>query len=614
MKYSFQDFTNNRKNKFGQLALWYILALCTVATVIIIGQVLIQKHLSSQQSDSRIVNIAGRQRMLSQKIAKLALQLEDTLASGTHEKLSEELAATTRLWQKSHLALRVGDPEMHLPGNNSQAIDSMFRSIEKHHVAIYESAETLAGWQQSKRSSGAELTTLVHTILANEGLFLIGMDKIVYQYDLEAKQKVNSLSQMEYMLLAISLLVIFLEVVFIFRPTARQVSKTMGKLIESEKQAIKMTKEISAIYSSLEKSYEQLAKVNEPDDMPRVWARADKGGNVSWMSNTLQHITGLQNARSLRICDLFPGAGLGDDFMDELVEVISNHENWSGQVWIKQGGHEYWVEVTICPVLNLGNEVGEVLVIATDITGRKHAEQDMYRKNRNEIETRINQQKYRSVLILEGQEEERKRLAMDIHDGIGQHLTSLKFQIEGIDPEECEINARKLAEIKAQLSDTIKEVRRVTFNLKPTVLGDYGLASGLRMFVSEISKYSELKINFTNPGHLTDRFSQRLENNVFRIVQEAINNAIKYAKAGLIDVSIMKTKEELLIVVKDDGVGFDPSQLHDVGIASGSGFFNMYERTAYINGKLEIDSVPGKGTRVELRVPVKPSANNGSGE
>src|ERR1700750_970048 len=104
-------------------------------------------------------------------------------------------------------------------------------------------------------------------------------------------------------------------------------------------------------------------------------------------------------------------------------------------------------------------------------------------KNRAEIEKKINQQKFRSVLILEGQEEERKRLAMDIHDGIGQMLTSLKFQIESIDLKEQQKAEQKIIEVRQLIKEVIREVRKVTFNLKPTVLGDYGLQAALNVFV-----------------------------------------------------------------------------------------------------------------------------------
>ncbi len=198
---------------------------------------------------------------------------------------------------------------------------------------------------------------------------------------------------------------------------------------------------------------------------------------------------------------------------------------------------------------------------------------------------------------------------MDIHDGIGQLLTALKFQIESIDTNQGDRSIAKLVEIKAQLNDTIKEVRRITFNLKPTVLGDYGLASGLKLFIKEISKYSNIDIVFDNPGNITDRFSKRIENNVFRIVQEAVNNAIKYAEASRIEVSLYRKDDDLAVEVRDDGVGFNPSKLHNLDSQSGSGFFNMYERNEYISGNLEIDSSPGNGTSIKLKVPVKQLVN-----
>ena len=95
--------------------------------------------------------------------------------------------------------------------------------------------------------------------------------------------------------------------------------------------------------------------------------------------------------------------------MDDLVESISEGENRTESICARYNGDEIWFDITVCPVLDDRNEVKEAMVLGTDISNRKKAELDMYQKNRNEIEKRINQQKYRSVLILEGQEEERKR-------------------------------------------------------------------------------------------------------------------------------------------------------------------------------------------------------------
>jgi two-component system, NarL family, sensor histidine kinase DegS len=252
--------------------------------------------------------------------------------------------------------------------------------------------------------------------------------------------------------------------------------------------------------------------------------------------------------------------------------------------------------------------VEEWLVLGADITLQKQAELTMTEKNKASIEKKINQQKFRSVLILEGQEEERKRLAMDIHDGIGQMLTSLKFQVESIDfsKQQEELKA-KLFEIQQLLGQIIKEVRRVTFNLKPTVLSDYGIQAALNVFVREIGKLSDVQLTYTQNGDNSIRIPQKVENNIFRIIQEAINNAIKYSEASRIDVVYDQTDNFVVISVKDNGKGFDEKlvEKRSMNIESGRGFFNMYERTEYINGSLEVKSAPGSGTNITLTVPVR---------
>jgi two-component system, NarL family, sensor histidine kinase DegS len=187
-------------------------------------------------------------------------------------------------------------------------------------------------------------------------------------------------------------------------------------------------------------------------------------------------------------------------------------------------------------------------------------------------------------------------------------LTSLKFHIESIDvakrPDEIQT---KLLEIQQLIAQVIKEVRRVTFNLKPTVLSDYGMQAALNVFVKEIAKLSDIELTYQSDADGTLRLPQKIENNVFRIIQEAINNAIKYSEATRIDVSLHQTENFVVISVRDNGKGFDEKlvEKRSVNIESGRGFFNMYERTEYINGSLDVKSAPGEGTTIVLTVPVK---------
>lgn len=600
-------------NRFSRLGLLYVLALSTVACSLLAGQFLIQRHLNTQRTDSHVINVAGRQRMLSQRISKSALSLAPDQEPAERGRILEEFKSSMSLWKMSHDGLLSGNDSLGLPGRNSEAVQEMFNDISASFETMQANGtEIVFSLERDPLVDYHALRPTIEKIIDHEGAFLDGMDRIVSQYDAEAHAKVRTLSRLEYALLLISLAVITLEIIFVFRPTARQVNKTINQLINSEQNAKQLTKEIGALYGSLEKSYEQLSQVNEPVENPKLYAKADHGGNVTFLSELFTGISGLKEiAPGMRLCDLFTDTGLGDDWMDSIVEQVSEGRIVQSEIYCKgTGGEDLAAEITIVPVYGDNNEVEELFVLGSDITRQKHAEKTMRKKNRAEVEKKINQQKFRSVLILEGQEEERKRIAMDIHDGIGQMLTSLKFQIESMETGTGEKNDRKMAEIKQGIKDVIKEVRKVTFNLKPTVLGDYGLQAALNVFIQEIGKLTDIGLDFRTEGSMTYRLPQKVENNIFRIVQEAINNAIKYSGAVKIEVLLQQNENDLIITVSDQGEGFDEKivEARDINIESGRGFFNMYERTEYVNGSLEIKSAPGEGTTVRLSVPLRSPA------
>lgn len=594
-------------NKFARLGTWYILALSIIATIILIGQLLIQSHLKDQVDDSRVVNVAGKQRMLSQRISKTILLLQQTDSLNRQELISE-LQQSLALWKVSQDGLLHGNDSLHLPGENSAEIVALFERVNAHFQPMYASAVSILSAVQSGASLPlANRQEEIKTVLAEGSHFLTGMEAIVYQYDQEARAKVTWLSRLEYLLLVISLLVIVIEIFFIFRPTAQHVNETMNKLVTSEKVSKQMANEIRDLYASLERSYEQIAQINQPVENPRVFAKSDRGGNVTFISSAFGALSGVEMPATKRLSDLFPGLENPNDWMDELIDTVSEGKIWQADVRFRNASHEEcWVNAMATPVYNAQGEIDELVLMGSDITKRKTAEQNINRKTQAEIDKRINQQKFRSVLILEGQEEERKRIAMDIHDGIGQMLTSLKYQVESIDLAMEEKAFQKLREIDTLIKQIIKEVRKVTFNLKPTVLGDYGLQAALNVFVTEMTKLVETNLVFESDGEV-ERLPQKVEDNIFRITQEAINNAIKYSEASRVVISLRQAESEVIIEVKDDGKGFDTKKVEErsVNIESGRGLFNMYERSEYINGQLSIQSAPGRGTTVRLAVPVR---------
>lgn len=604
-----EEFIKTAPHRFTRLGTWYILALSTIAVIIISGQVLVQRFLRDQTSDSRVVNVAGRQRMLSQKISKTVLLLGDDQDLPQRTRIREELKDALDEWQLSQEGLLHGNDSLMLPGRNSEVISRMFGQNQSNYRSMLEAGRRiLAGLDADPLLPYDSLGGDVRQILDHEEQFLAGMDAIVFRYDQEARYKVGKLRKTEYILLGIALLIILLEIRFIFLPTTRQVSRTLLKLIRSEKNAQKMAKEIGALYTSLEDSYQKISHINLPVGNPRLFAKTDRGGTVKFVSEGFLELNRpAREAVNGSIADLFYVKQEPGDFMDDVIDTVAEGRNWRREVHFKTGdGHDRWVDVHIVPVFKGGKDPAELLVLGADLTRQRQAEQDMQKKDRAEIERRINEQKFRSVLILEGQEEERKRIAMNIHDGIGQLLTSLKYHVESLDPGNLAGAREKLRDINELIKEVIQEVRRVTFNLKPPVLSDYGLSAGLKNFIEEVGKLTSVELKFRNQSGFTGRMPSKIENNIFRIVQEAINNAIKYARSEEILVTLSHTREELQITVEDHGQGFDETLLETrkYRIESGHGFFNMYERTEYINGRLDIRSKPGEGTIVKLFVPL----------
>ena len=185
-------------------------------------------------------------------------------------------------------------------------------------------------------------------------------------------------------------------------------------------------------------------------------------------------------------------------------------------------------------------------------------------------------QKILTSKILEAQEEERKRIAKDIHDGIGQMLTALKFNIESINIENTAAAIKKIKNLKILSKELIQGVRMATFNLMPPELTDHGIASALQTLTSQLAKLTGKNILFDNKTNFNKRFDSLTETNLYRIVQEAVNNAIKYANSNYILVSINHGKDILSITIDDDGLGFDTDKIKK-NKTKGMGLF-FYER------------------------------------
>lgn len=206
--------------------------------------------------------------------------------------------------------------------------------------------------------------------------------------------------------------------------------------------------------------------------------------------------------------------------------------------------------------------------------------------------------------LLQAQEEERRRLARELHDEAAQALTSLLVHLRLLErahtPDEAQQRVQELRQLTAQ---ALKEVRRVALDLRPTILDDLGLGPALAWRVDEFNKLAGMHATMTISG-LEQRLPRETELVFYRVGQEALSNVVRHAHAQAVAVNLQRVNGQVTLEIRDDGQGFDPAAVHGHD-GQGFGLLGMAERLAMINGHLRIESVPGGGTCVVAQAPVK---------
>ncbi|RRN74894.1 histidine kinase [Peribacillus simplex] len=205
--------------------------------------------------------------------------------------------------------------------------------------------------------------------------------------------------------------------------------------------------------------------------------------------------------------------------------------------------------------------------------------------------------------IIEAQEQERKKLSREIHDGPAQMLANVMMRSDLIErvqrergPDEALVEIRSL---KVMVRNALYEVRRIIYDLRPMALDDLGLVPTLRKYLQTTEDYNTgVHLNFVNLGQVK-RLPSDMEVALFRLVQEAVQNSLKHAEPKLVQVKLSISKEMVTVVVKDDGKGFDSS----IQKEGSFGLVGMRERVELLEGEMTIDSQPGAGTLVFIQIP-----------
>jgi signal transduction histidine kinase len=215
--------------------------------------------------------------------------------------------------------------------------------------------------------------------------------------------------------------------------------------------------------------------------------------------------------------------------------------------------------------------------------------------------------------VIVAQEEERKRISRELHDETGQVLTTLMVGLKAME-ENCPQNSTRLQDLRELVGKTLDEIHRMAVELRPSVLDDMGLIPALEKYVSNYRTTFKIDVDLhVDPG---ERLPREVETLLYRIIQEALTNIAKYAQASNVSVLLQRSNAELMVILEDDGVGFDVEKvLSEPSRKNALGLFGMKERVTLLGGSLVIESSLGLGTTIYVRIPVaKDGGGNGNNQ
>lgn len=330
----------------------------------------------------------------------------------------------------------------------------------------------------------------------------------------------------------------------------------------------------------------------------------DSRGRIEFTNDTFTRITGYDMSEILGKQPRFLNSGKHPrKFYNTMWSTILANKSFSAEfVNRKKNGDLYYEEKIITPLVNEKGEITKFISTGRDITEKKIAEKKLLAYERQKKLQEKRTEKLRTTALIQGQELERMRLARELHDGLGQILSATKFNIEHFTKSDFKntLSEVRLRSIKKLIINSINETRKISDNLSPVGLTDYGLEYVVRKMISEIAagKVINMKL-ISNLKRM--RFEPSIEINLFRIVQEAVNNALKHSESKNIIVKLNFKDEILRVKITDDGIGISIEILSD-GKNKRYGLRNIKERAKIINADCKICAGKKTGTEIDIQL------------
>jgi signal transduction histidine kinase len=321
----------------------------------------------------------------------------------------------------------------------------------------------------------------------------------------------------------------------------------------------------------------------DPDPVLRV----DNTGTIIFTNNAAKDLPEFSNVQGHNISELLPELNV------TIPDIIKSNSNQIHSTYINQ--KYYMITLRGNLFLNIAQ------IYLHDISVRKKFE--------NRLKYSRKKLKYLSHHLINVIEEERQRIASELHDSIGQNMLFLKMKLQNMDiPVLNEGNSEEYDSLISLFESTIKDLRSVIYDLRPKILEEMGLAPALLYLCERVSAESKIEGKVDVTGFET-RFDQKKEVTLYRVVQEALNNIIKHSGAQHFNIQLVKGAKVVRIIVSDDGKGFDSekySRISSMPETGGYGLLNMRERVSNLNGIFKIDSSKNAGTIIITEIPLGP--------
>ncbi|MGE7184985.1 PAS domain S-box protein [Peribacillus sp. NPDC006672] len=339
--------------------------------------------------------------------------------------------------------------------------------------------------------------------------------------------------------------------------------------------------EYKRVVEELEKSVHKLVDFQFALDASSIVAITDQKGTIKYVNDQFCRISKFSKEELIGQNHRIINSGFhSKEFFNDLWKVISSGNVWKGEIKnMTKDGTYYWVDTTIVPFLDEHNKPYQYLAIRHEVTKRKIAEEEIQKMTGK---------------IIDVQEDERKRLSRELHDGIGQNLYSHLITINRL---QAEMSHPLLDQMRDEATEIIEELRHLSWELRPSVLDDLGLFPAIRSYLVRFSEHHHIRVHFD--CYLNCRLNTNKEITIYRIIQEALTNIRKYAHTKEATVTIREIDEEIRVVIEDKGKGFDIEK-----VTRGVGLFSMEERARAAGGNLSLHSVEERGTKVFLEIPL----------